>query len=309
MITKTIRRFALVPLVAVVVGVAAGGGARATEHVPHILVFSGTFGYRHAGIAHMADTIEHLAALTGDFTVEHTEDPAVFADDLYERVDAIMFVQTTGSPPFGDDQKARFLSFFECGGAFIGVHAASDSGDWDGYTDLIGAKFAGHPHFGAFDSYQETGWEGFGRPGTMTIDVDPHFLTDMTLNVEDQQHSATAPWHGQDTFRWGDEFYQYQEDPRPNVNVLLSLDEESDYWPLAGTAPNPRVVAGQLNPWLGYTDSEPVAWTKTYGEGRVFYTNLGHNPSTWDTPEFQDHLLGGLGWTTEVSPDPACAAG
>ena len=34
------------------------------------------------------------------------------------------------------------------------------------------------------------------------------------------------------------------------------------------------------------TDADfPVAWTKTYGKGRVFYSTLGHPRELWDTPD------------------------
>ena len=55
----------------------------------------------------------------------------------------------------------------------------------------------------------------------------------------------------------------------------------------------------------------PIAWTKEYGKGRVFYTSLGHREDVWDpnTPEnfkrenpktvseaYQQHILGGIKW-------------
>ena len=30
----------------------------------------------------------------------------------------------------------------------------------------------------------------------------------------------------------------------------------------------------------------PVAWCKSWGEGKVFYSNLGHNEQTWVDPRF-----------------------
>jgi len=40
----------------------------------------------------------------------------------------------------------------------------------------------------------------------------------------------------------------------------------------------------------------PIAWTNTYGKGRVFYTALGHRRDVWTNPMFQKHLLGGMAW-------------
>jgi type 1 glutamine amidotransferase len=53
----------------------------------------------------------------------------------------------------------------------------------------------------------------------------------------------------------------------------------------------------------------PVAWVKNYGDGRVFYTNLGHNAETWANPKFRESLIGGIRWvmgleTGDATPNP-----
>ena len=40
----------------------------------------------------------------------------------------------------------------------------------------------------------------------------------------------------------------------------------------------------------------PITWTKRYGQGRVFYTSMGHREDVWKYPAFQDLLLGGIAW-------------
>ncbi len=39
----------------------------------------------------------------------------------------------------------------------------------------------------------------------------------------------------------------------------------------------------------------PLAWTRTYGSGRVLYTALGHRRDVW-TEWFQQHLTGAIAW-------------
>jgi type 1 glutamine amidotransferase len=39
----------------------------------------------------------------------------------------------------------------------------------------------------------------------------------------------------------------------------------------------------------------PVAWTRSYKGGRIFYTSLGH-PDDFQLPEFQNLLVNGIGW-------------
>jgi hypothetical protein len=53
----------------------------------------------------------------------------------------------------------------------------------------------------------------------------------------------------------------------------------------------------------------PVSWVKEYGQGRVFYTNLGHNAETWANKQFRESLLGGLRWVlrleeADATPNP-----
>ena len=40
----------------------------------------------------------------------------------------------------------------------------------------------------------------------------------------------------------------------------------------------------------------PMAWVKSYGEGRVFYTTLGHGPGTFEGPAMQTLVTQGVRW-------------
>lgn len=42
----------------------------------------------------------------------------------------------------------------------------------------------------------------------------------------------------------------------------------------------------------------PLGWTRTYGDGKVFVTLLGHNGRSFETPEFQQIVLNGIKWVT-----------
>jgi type 1 glutamine amidotransferase len=64
-------------------------------------------------------------------------------------------------------------------------------------------------------------------------------------------------------------------------------------------------------PPTAFPDDNPVAWVKTYGanNGRVFYTNLGHNMATWERADYQGHIFAGIEWVAGQRPDAACVAG
>jgi hypothetical protein len=109
-------------------------------------------------------------------------------------------------------------------------------------------------------------------------------------------HPITSAWHGQDSFWIKDELYRWRRDPRgtQDVNVLLSLDETT-------------VREGIQESALPYVHRQPIAWTKTFrGASRVYYTNLGHNESTWDRADFRQSLLAGIQWVGGVRPDAEC---
>jgi type 1 glutamine amidotransferase len=44
----------------------------------------------------------------------------------------------------------------------------------------------------------------------------------------------------------------------------------------------------------------PVAWTKTYGQGRVFYCSLGHAVNTVSHPVAQELLRRGMAWAAKA---------
>src|SRR5207244_13101905 len=90
--------------------------------------------------------------------------------------------------------------------------------------------------------------------------------------VEDGTHPSTAALGSR--FSISEEFYTFRENPRPRVQVLLRLDAAS----------------------VGAEGDYPLAWTQTYGSGRVYYNALGHFSETWRDRRFQDQLAGAVRW-------------
>jgi len=105
---------------------------------------------------------------------------------------------------------------------------------------------------------------------------------------QDPKHPACRPLGP--TFHLKDEIYLLKNFDRSKVHGLLALDKH----------PNDQTPGDY-----------PIAWCKTYGKGRVFYTSLGHREDVWtpNTPEsfkrenpkevseaYQKHILGGIKW-------------
>jgi len=123
------------------------------------------------------------------------------------------------------------------------------------------------------------GWPEYGALVGAYFDGHP-WHQPVTLRVEDPSHPATAALSP--TFQIADEIYQFRTWSRRDVHVLLALDPASVDLAAAGVNRADRDFA--------------LAWTRTYGRGRVFYTALGHEPAVWQDARFQQHLAGGIGW-------------
>jgi hypothetical protein len=81
----------------------------------------------------------------------------------------------------------------------------------------------------------------------------------------EQQHPCVA---GLADFSVGDEIYMSAWDPE--IDVLATAT------------------------W--FDRKHPVAWTHSYGYGRVFYTTLGHGPSTFENTSVQQLVVNGVLW-------------
>jgi type 1 glutamine amidotransferase len=103
---------------------------------------------------------------------------------------------------------------------------------------------------------------------------------EVSINIEDPDDPAVralAP-----SFRIVDEIYQFRNFSRDRVHVLMSLDTTS----VDLNAPEVAREDGDF----------PLAWRRNYGQGRVFYTALGHFSETWLDERFQTMLLNALIW-------------
>lgn len=288
---------------------AASPNATPSADVPHFVVFTETYGFRHDGITEAAGILHQLSRTNGGFTIEVTDDPAVFAPETYRRADGFILPNITGlggsASPLDDQQRADFLTFIASGGMLIGIHATADTGGgWEEFDAVLGSYgFDSHPHYSLEARDNPLGRDAFN----------PAFVTDVIIQVEEPDHVTTRPWQGFDSFRITDEIYRWAGDPRADesLTVVLSLDEESHYWrseigpgPAAGdmAPPIPNPVPNPLNQTpLGFPEDSPVAWVKTHRQGAVFYTNLGHNLATWERADFQEHLVQGIRWATRTA--------
>jgi len=179
-----------------------GSGTAAARGRPHVLIYSGSTGYRHASIEPGVAALKSLCAREG-IAADASEDPNVFSDERLRSYQAIIFVSTTTAPDkpesewFVGPRRDALQAFVHRGGGIVGIHAAADSHyHWPWYGRMIGAHFLKHPK---------------GTPeGTITV-VDPN-------------HRATRGLPT--TARKVDEWY-YFDDYDPTSHILITVDPQS----------------------------------------------------------------------------------
>jgi type 1 glutamine amidotransferase len=130
----------------------------------------------------------------------------------------------------------------------------------------------------------------------------PHRIEHGVLKVYDRNSPIVRPFNRED-LPFQEEFYRFNTEGSTrlrwnNVRVLLTVALD-----------DPKV---EPRPWTGYKRPDnvyPVAWIRTYGNGRVFYNSLGHMPETFYTPEIVGHFLAGIQYMlgdldADATPNP-----
>jgi type 1 glutamine amidotransferase len=213
-----------------------------------VLLFSKSTGFRHAeSIEKGKQTFATLAARSNWFLYS-TEEGGVFNTDQLAKFEAVIFNNSTGRV-LNDEQQAALEQYVENGGNLIGIHGAGDdSHHWDWYLkNLTGVKFSHHP-------------------------IKPHLQQAEVILVNDADSMISRKLAA----RWKhtDEWYVFFEHPETKgFDVLYEIDGSS------------IIPDGNLL-WVrdknfGMGKHHPVAWFRTVGKGRTFYTSLGHDGSVW----------------------------
>jgi len=223
-----------------------GWSARAQDF--RVLVFSKTSGFRHDSIADGVQLIQSLG--TGNnFAVDVTEDATEFNLQNLLRYRVVVWLNTSGDV-LNESQQQAFQLFIRSGNGYVGVHAATDTEyGWPWYGELIGgdAWFLDHPS-----------------------------IQSAELHVEDPNHPSTELLPANGTFT--DEWYNFRNNPRAFVDVLVSIDEST--------------YSG------GNMGDHPMSWCHEFDGGRSWYTGMGHRPETYLHSGFRQHLLGGILWAS-----------
>ncbi len=237
---------------------------------PHLMPKDPHKGYN---IPYAACAMKTLGAKTGAFESVTSDDLSVFAPQSLKRFDAIVLCNASQKwiTP-SDDSLAKLKALGETPEA---VEAALQKGFLEWIRSGRGVM-AFHYAIGANRHWPEfhemLGARCGGHPWNEEVGI----------TVEEPGHPLAAAFEGKKTFRLAEEIFQFL-DPyaRGKLRVLLSIDTKTT---------NMQVK------WLRRKDDNDyaLAWVKPYGNGRVFYTAIGHRTEIFWNPTLLRFYLAGI---------------
>jgi type 1 glutamine amidotransferase len=129
-------------------------------------------------------------------------------------------------------------------------------------------------------------WPEYGEMLGGWFDEHPWMTFEAPIINEDPNFPAVR--HFPAAFVKYEEIYQPKAWSRDRVNVLLSLD--------------PAKLNYDNNPKIHRADHDfPVAWSKMYGKGRVFYSTLGHTEESWQDPDVRKMYFEAIKWALQMT--------
>ena len=222
-----------------------------------ILNFQGDNGFVHDSKDEALDMIEQLGTKNG-WDIRTITNASVLNVEDIAHFDVIVFNNNCGNEGriFSDEQQQALKQYIRNGGGFVGIHCAgaiwkegAPFQRW--YEQLVGARMVTHPP-----------------------------VQQAKLIIENQSHISTA--HLKEVWEIKDEWHTFSHNPRENVNVLISLDENS-YEGIAA-----QKMGGD----------HPFTWYQHFEGGRSFFTSLGHTKEIYNDANYQKMIEGGILWAS-----------
>jgi type 1 glutamine amidotransferase len=262
-----------------------------------LLVVTTTTGFRHSSIPTLEKVITQLGKDSGEFTVDLVQQPPGKPDKLKKGATAEEKAVNQAAEGKWEITLKRELEKLSPANLknYDGVIFASTTGDLplpdkQGFLDWIKA---GHAFIGihaASDTFH-----GFPEFIAMLGGEFAHHGKQLGVECLNQDPKNPATAHlGKTWTITQEEMYQLKNYDATKVHDLLIMDKQ----------PETPFTPGHYS----------VSWCKPFGDGKVFYTSLGHrediidaNPNLKDrknSPEiakaYQAHILGGIEWALGI---------
>ena len=236
---------------------------------PAILVFSKSNGFRDDPSVNAAEAALKAMGERNHWSLAFIDNAAVFNKADLKRFDAVVWNNVSGDV-LTIEQRRDFKAYIEKGGGFAGFHGSGGDFyyDWDWYADAL------------------IGARFLSHP------MSPQFQ-EAKLKVDDGHDAIVRDVKAEWTMT--DEWYSFKTDPRAKgAHILVTLDE-STYSPMTGKK---DIRMGD----------HPIAWTQCIGNGRSFYTAIGHRPEGYSEPNTNKLIEQGVAWAAGLG-ESACRAG
>jgi type 1 glutamine amidotransferase len=195
-------------------------------------------------------------AVDSNFTIDYISDTKPITIIFLKQYQ--LFIQLDYPPyPWGKEAQAAFTDYLE-----------NNKGGWVGFHQPT--------LLGVFDSYPM--WQWYSRfMGGIEFKDCIHGGTTALLTIEDKSHPALQGLPA--TFNTKDEWYTYNQSPRPNVHVLASIDENT-------YVPNINIKMGD----------HPVIWTNDHIKAKNIYIAMGHFPELFLDDNFTRLVKNSIFW-------------
>jgi len=243
-----------------------------------ILFFSKSSGYEHSVISYKSGQPSYAEKILLDLGEKNnweftfSKDGSKFSKDYLNQFDAVFFY-TTGdlcspgtdkNPPMSQEGKQALFDYVRGGKGFIGTHSAADTFHTANEANKGPDRYENHGD--KADPYvrflgAEFIIHGAQQAATNKV-IDPKFPGFEKVGAE---------------FNFQEEWYSLKDFAK-DLHVLTVIDA-----PAMKGDPYKR-------------PAYPTTWARHEGNGRVFYTAMGHREDVWTNPTFQEILVGGVKW-------------
>jgi type 1 glutamine amidotransferase len=239
---------------------------RSPKNLGSVLVFTGTGWYRHPETVAINGWLARLSDDLG-MQVDVSETPADL-EKILSRYKVLVLNNNTEMPALLNEKQMKSVQeWYAKGGGIVALHAALvRQKEWAWFNKLAGCDFDSD------SEYLEA-----------RVLVDPKAKEHPTVKGQGESFLLKADWTNHDEVVTG----------KPGFQVLLRVDESS-YEPV-------RELFVKLGGKAMGKD-HPIAWTNTLNDGRFFYTELGHDVRSLETPFGRQHIIEAIRWAARLEP-------
>lgn len=210
----------------------------------------------HAKFDSVAKIWLNKLAADSNFTIDYITDTRPITKEYLKQYN--LFIQLDYPPyPWGKEAQKALKDYIKRDrGGWIGFHHPTLLGVFDGYPMWQWySRFMGHIKF---ENY---------IPGGAAA----------KLTVEDERHPVMRGLPS--TFLTRDQWYTYNQSPRPYVHVMASIDENT-------YTPQSKIKMGD----------HPVIWTNPHVKARNIYIAMGHYTELLTDPAYTTLVRNAIFW-------------